>query len=111
MAPAELSPSADGHAHLDGRQHAGITARPACCVPGRTAASTRDAMPQTDPAAPRPGAPALVMNGTTPTATSDVTTRHHELVLVVDDEESYRDALSIGLSQDCLLYTSDAADE
>ena len=26
--------------------------------------------------------------------------RAHELVLVVDDEESYRDALSIGLSQE-----------
>ncbi|HEV3329283.1 MAG TPA: response regulator transcription factor [Acidimicrobiales bacterium] len=100
MAPAELSPSVDGHAHLDGRQHAGFSARPACCVPGRTAAAARNAMPQAGVAAPRPGAPALVMNGTTPTTTSEVTTRPHELVLVVDDEESYRDALSIGLSQE-----------
>jgi two-component system, OmpR family, response regulator RegX3 len=40
------------------------------------------------------------MSGTTPTATTELAMRHHELVLVVDDEESYRDALSIGLSQE-----------
>ena len=34
----------------------------------------------------------------TPTTTADA--RSHELVLVVDDEESYRDALTIGLSQE-----------
>ena len=100
MAPAELSPSADGHAHLDGRQHAGSTARPACCVPGRTAAAASDTLPHADPPAPRSGAPALLMSATTPATTREITARHHELVLVVDDEESYRDALSIGLSQE-----------
>jgi two-component system, OmpR family, response regulator RegX3 len=100
MAPAELSPSAEGHAHLDGRQHAGSSARPACCMPGRPLPPTRDAMPQAVLASPRPCEPALLMSSTTPTATSETRTRHHELVLVVDDEESYRDALSIGLSQE-----------
>ncbi|HEV3211786.1 MAG TPA: response regulator transcription factor [Acidimicrobiales bacterium] len=40
------------------------------------------------------------MSATTPVTASDSRARSHELVLVVDDEESYRDALSIGLSQE-----------
>jgi len=40
------------------------------------------------------------MSGTTPAVASDTRSRSHELVLVVDDEESYRDALTIGLSQE-----------
>jgi two-component system, OmpR family, response regulator RegX3 len=40
------------------------------------------------------------MSGTTPVPSADSRNRTHELVLVVDDEESYRDALNIGLSQE-----------
>jgi two-component system, OmpR family, response regulator RegX3 len=100
MAPAELSPSAEGHAHLDGQQHAGSALGPACCVPRCATAAARKGMSHPHLAAPLPWAPAPLMSGTTPTATTELAMRHHELVLVVDDEESYRDALSIGLSQE-----------
>jgi two-component system response regulator RegX3 len=37
---------------------------------------------------------------TVPAAAPTIEERRHELVLVVDDEESYRDALAVGLSQE-----------
>jgi two-component system response regulator RegX3 len=40
------------------------------------------------------------MSPTNPAAPTNAADRPHELVLVVDDEESYRDALSIGLTQE-----------
>jgi two-component system response regulator RegX3 len=40
------------------------------------------------------------MSTTTPLAATHTDARPHELILVVDDEQSYREALSIGLSQE-----------
>ena len=40
------------------------------------------------------------MSSTTPVVAGEARSRPHELVLVVDDEESYREALTIGLSQE-----------
>lgn len=40
------------------------------------------------------------MSTVVPAVRPSADTRHHELVLVVDDEQSYRDALSAGLTQE-----------
>ena len=40
------------------------------------------------------------MSTTVPAVVPAIQERRHELVLVVDDEESYRDALAVGLSQE-----------
>jgi two-component system, OmpR family, response regulator RegX3 len=95
MAPAELSPSADGRAHLGWRRHAS-SASPACRVPIDTPphVSLRVALL----AAPGPSDGAV--SATVPAVVPTTGERRHELVLVVDDEESYRHALTIGLSQE-----------
>jgi two-component system response regulator RegX3 len=95
MAPAELSPSADGRAHLEWRRHAGGHS-PACRVP--TDPTAHAALRHTTIAAP--GAPDTAVSTTVPALVPTTEERRHELVLVVDDEESYRDALTVGLSQE-----------
>jgi len=79
MAPAELSPSADGHAHF---------------------APPIDTVPRARLAAACPEVRAGIVSSTSPLGGGEARSRPHELVLVVDDEESYRDALTIGLSQE-----------
>ena len=96
MASAELSPSADGRAHLERRRHAGGAASTARRVP--TDAPAPDAL-QHAALAP-PGPPCGAVSTTDPVAAPTIEERRHELVLVVDDEESYRDALAVGLSQE-----------
>lgn len=96
MAPEELSPSADGRAHLERRRHAGGAPSPACRVP--TDAPPHDALRHAVAAAPCP--PRGAVSTTDPAVAPTIEERRHELVLVVDDEESYRDALAVGLSQE-----------
>jgi two-component system, OmpR family, response regulator RegX3 len=97
MAPAELSPSAVGHAHLDARQLVRRAAPPPrrtpCRPPGSVLPFDRRHVPHAPPVAQG-------VSSTIPVAPSRGGERPHELVLVVDDEESYRDALTIGLSQE-----------
>jgi two-component system response regulator RegX3 len=95
MASAELSPSADGRAHLEWRD-AGRAAWPACREPTDT--PLHDALQRRSLAAPRPLVGAV--SATLPAVAPTTEERRHELVLVVDDEESYRHALTVGLSQE-----------
>ena len=95
MAPAEVSPSAVGHAHLEGARHAGTAMCPACRAPDP---------PRVTPAAVQRGSLRAgqmdPMSATVPIAPLHTQERSHELVLVVDDEQSYREALTIGLTEE-----------
>ena len=100
MAPAELSPSAVGHAHLDGRRHVAGSRRPARPLPARTVPQPSRGVPPPTAGPPRPAPLVVTVSLPASSVTGRTTERRHELVLVVDDEESYRDALAIGLAEE-----------
>ena len=97
MASAELSPSAGGHAHLEWWRHVARTDDTSRPLPARPVSQRAGGVP---PTPLDPGAVVAPVSSTASLPVSPPRERQHELVLVVDDEESYRDALAIGLSQE-----------